>query len=104
MLIINGKYRMNCCLPENGKAEKIVYLHTAADEAEAVWEMTGRDYVLVSVEGIDWNRDLSPWPHEKVFAGGEDFAGGAGSEETLSGRLFARRVICSLCNLSYRSI
>lgn len=43
---------MNCCLPENGKAEKIVYLHTAADEAEAVWEMTGRDYVLVSVEEI----------------------------------------------------
>ncbi len=88
MLIINGKYRMNCCLPENGKAEKIVYLHTAADEAEAVWEMTGRDYVLVSVEGIDWNRDLSPWPHEKVFAGGEDFAGGAKDYlRTLTGQI-----------------
>lgn len=25
----------------------------------------------------DWNRDLSPWPAQKVFRKGEDFAGGA---------------------------
>lgn len=88
MLITKGKYRLNCYLPEGKNAEQIVYLHTAASEAAAVWELTDRDYMLVSIEGLDWNRDLSPWPHEKVFAGGEDFAGGAADYlEILTGQL-----------------
>lgn len=79
---------MNCYLPEKGKAEKVVYLHMASDAALEIWGLTGKDYALVSVEGIDWNRDLSPWPHEKVFAGGEDFAGGAGDYlEILAGQI-----------------
>ena len=32
---------------------------------------------LVSISGMDWNRDLSPWPAPKVFRGEEDFSGGA---------------------------
>ena len=32
---------------------------------------------LVSISGMDWNRDLSPWKAEKVFKGEEDFSGGA---------------------------
>lgn len=88
MLVTKEKYRMNCYLPENGKAEQVVYLHTASPEASAVWELTGRDYALVSIEGLDWNRDLSPWPHEKVFTGGEDFAGGAEDYlKTLTGQI-----------------
>lgn len=88
MLITSGKYRINCYLPGNGKAERIVYLHTAAGEAASVWELTGKDFALVSIEGLDWNRELSPWPHEKVFAGGEDFAGEAGNYlETLTGQI-----------------
>lgn len=81
MLITLGKYRLNCFLPERKEGQQevsqAVYLHTAAGEAESVWELTDRSFALVVVEGIDWNRDLSPWRHEKVFAGGEDFAGGA---------------------------
>ena len=88
MLITKGKYRMNCYLPENGHVEQIVYLHTAASEAASVWELTEKNYALVSIEGLDWNRDLSPWPHEKVFAGGEEFAGGAGEYlEMLTGQI-----------------
>ena len=79
---------MNCYLPENGHVEQIVYLHTAASEAASVWELTEKNYALVSIEGLDWNRDLSPWPHEKVFAGGEEFAGGAGEYlEMLTGQI-----------------
>lgn len=56
----------------------MVYLHTQEGRAEAVRRAAGaQDFVLVAIEGIDWNRELSPWPHEKVFAEGEDFAGGA---------------------------
>lgn len=32
--------------------------------------------VLVSAEGVDWDRDLSPWPAEGVFRG-QSFTGGA---------------------------
>lgn len=32
---------------------------------------------LAVVGGIDWNRELSPWKAEKVFANGEDFGGEA---------------------------
>ncbi|MCM1173785.1 MAG: alpha/beta hydrolase-fold protein [Blautia sp.] len=88
MRITLGQYRLDCYLPESGEVKKAVYLHTAAKEAESVWKLTEQDFVLVSVEGIDWNRDLSPWPQEKVFAGGEAFAGGAEVYlETLTGRL-----------------
>ncbi len=30
---------------------------------------------ILYVQAEDWNRDLSPWPAEKVFKRGEDFAG-----------------------------
>lgn len=32
---------------------------------------------LVTVNGMDWNGDLSPWKAPKVFKGEEDFSGGA---------------------------
>lgn len=32
---------------------------------------------LAAISGMDWNRDLSPWPAPKVFRGEEDFSGGA---------------------------
>ena len=32
---------------------------------------------LITVDGMDWNRDLSPWKAEKVFRNGEDFGGEA---------------------------
>ncbi len=83
-----GRYRITCYLPENGKADRIVYLHTAADEAEQIWNLTTQDFALAAVDGLDWNRELSPWYHEKVFAKGESFAGEADDYLTLlTGRL-----------------
>lgn len=35
-------------------------------------------WTVISVEGIDWNRDLTPWPAKAVFRGRPDFGGGAG--------------------------
>ena len=31
----------------------------------------------LSIDGADWNRDLSPWPAPKAFKSGGDFGGGA---------------------------
>ena len=53
---------------------------TVGEEAQAVFERTGAS--VLELTEIDWNRDLSPWPAEKVFRKGEDFAGHA--EDTLN--------------------
>ena len=37
---------------------------------------------ILLVKDIDWNRDLSPWPAERVFKKGKDFAGCA--DQTLA--------------------
>ncbi len=60
----------------------VVWLHedfeTTVRVRELLEESPPRDGmpVLVSVEGTDWDRDLSPWPAEGVFRG-QAFTGGA---------------------------
>lgn len=71
-------YTAQCFLPENGTIDKIVYMHAAMpDEADKVWQLLSCKCALICIGGIDWNQDMSPWYHPKVFARGEDFAGGA---------------------------
>lgn len=53
----------------NGPGIGVLYLHDGGEVPfGSPW---------VSVSAFDWNRDLSPWPASRVFAEGEDFAGGA---------------------------
>ncbi|MCQ6282511.1 alpha/beta hydrolase [Bacillus sp. EB600] len=61
-------------IPENAP---ILYTHFALVEADKIMELChhAAPFTLISIDGIDWNRDLSPWQAEKVFKGGEDFAG-----------------------------
>ncbi|MCM1039739.1 MAG: alpha/beta hydrolase-fold protein [Ruminococcus sp.] len=88
MQIVTDRYEITCYLPENGRKDRVVYLHTAAGKAQDIWRLTAQDFVMVSIAGLDWNRDLSPWRHAKVFAKGEDFAGGADDYlQVLTGRL-----------------
>lgn len=63
-------------MPEN---VPILYTHFATGEADKVMELCPNPapFTLINIEGIDWNRDLSPWQAEKVFKSGADFAGGA---------------------------
>ena len=52
-------------------AAPVVYVHgSAGGIRECGW-------TVVAVEGIDWNRDLTPWPAKAVFRGQPDFGGGA---------------------------
>ncbi len=56
----------------------IIYTHLSCDTAEAIAELlTGLDVVLIALEGVDWDRDLTPWPAKRAFRGGNDFSGGA---------------------------
>ena len=62
--------------PARGNCEDRVY--AVLDDSEAEFLLQGLDSQapeLITLSGFDWNRDLSPWPAEKVFERGEDFLG-----------------------------
>jgi hypothetical protein len=51
--------------------DRLIVLPGEEGEIKAVSERIGAS--VLAVENLDWNRDLSPWPAEKVFRKGEDF-------------------------------
>ena len=76
-----GGVRAAAMLPEH-PADTAVYLHEDFETAVGLRRILTESLppermpVLVSVEGVDWDRDLSPWPAEGVFRG-QSFTGGA---------------------------
>ena len=46
---------------------------------EEARKLGGSDFSLLSVGGLDWNRDMSPWECAPVMAQDEGYAGGADS-------------------------
>lgn len=63
---------------ETDAAETVIYMHAQEEMARSLAEqLEGKRVALIAISGEDWNRDLSPWPAQKVFRGGDDFAGGA---------------------------
>lgn len=56
----------------------IIYMHMdMKDMEQLVIKLEGLPTILVAIDQVDWNRDLSPWPAKRAFRGGEDFGGGA---------------------------
>ncbi len=65
-------------LPEGKLDCPIVYTHISAGDAETVALLLDDiRIILVAIEGVDWETDLSPWPAPKAFRGGADFTGDA---------------------------
>ena len=57
-------------------SQTIVYAVMDQAEAQAVWSMLKEPKpALAAISGVDWNRELSPWPAPGVFRDGEDFGG-----------------------------
>lgn len=55
-----------------------LYTVSEGREARALFgALPGPRPTLVCIGGVDWDRDLSPWPAQRVFRGGADFSGGA---------------------------
>jgi len=50
----------------------VIYLHSGGEEFIPPAHLP---CALVIIGGMDWNRELSPWPAPKVFRQGGDFAG-----------------------------
>lgn len=58
--------------------QTVVYLHGGSGETEdCISLLEGTEVALVLLPDVDWNGELSPWPAQKVFRGGEDFSGKA---------------------------
>ena len=59
----------------------IIILNTFEEDGQEIWnktkELTHKEYVLVSISNIDWNREMSPWYMDKLFKGEENYAGKA---------------------------
>ena len=59
----------------------VIYLHTFSDEADDIWKelekIGSSGFSLVSVSGLDWNSDMSPWPASPIFRNSNPFLGKA---------------------------
>lgn len=65
-IIYFGRYRLTILLPDR-KADGVIYIPLHGD-AQGIWDaLIEKHAALVSVEGFDWNKDLSPWPAKAVF-------------------------------------
>ena len=60
---------------EDSEEKPVFWIPCFLGEGENIWEKRTKPCVLACVSGMDWNRDLSPWKAEKVFAKGDDFGG-----------------------------
>lgn len=67
--------------PASAPGKPIVYLNTFDNEGEKVLrilrEQNCSDFTLVTVSGLDWNHELSPWKAPAIFFGDKDFKGEA---------------------------
>ena len=62
---------------EDAAAPVLYTVSEAAEARELFASLPIPRPTLICIDGVDWDRDLSPWPAEKVFRGGADFSGGA---------------------------
>ena len=61
-----------------GSGENAVWLTMShAEAAELSDRLSDVPATLLAVDGVDWNRDLTPWPAPSIFRGQPDFGGGA---------------------------
>ena len=71
-----GPYTIELYMEES--SQSIVYAVMDGQCAEDTWRLlNGHKLALAAISGVDWNRELSPWPAPKAFRGGSDFDGGA---------------------------
>ena len=66
---------------ENSDKLPVIILNTYDENGQDIWnktrELTNKNFILVTISNIDWNRDMSPWYMEKLFKGEKDYLGEA---------------------------
>lgn len=76
----------------NDGAHTMIYILEPVPVTRSVQEIAEKyPVILCALSGMDWNRDMSPWPAKRVFKGEEDFAGkGDAFIEYLTGTVFPK--------------
>ena len=73
-----GPIEIRCCYPE-GAVGRIVFILEPVKVMPGLEDLVEKYSVaLVSVFGMDWDNDLTPWPAPNVRKKCPDFGGGAG--------------------------
>ena len=82
-----GPYTVDLFTEAN--SQTVVYAVMDQAEAQAVWPLLREPKpALAAISGVDWNRELSPWPAPGVLRNGRDFGGeGPAFLEILTGRI-----------------
>lgn len=85
----------------------VVYLNTFEEEGERVAQALreGPNFTLVTIAGLDWNRDMSPWAAPPAMKGDEPFSGGADAYlALLRDEIAPRAEACAPGGISWRGI
>lgn len=64
------------------KTSPIIYLNTFENEGKAVWNCIKerglpKDFTLVAISNLSWNKDMVPWDNPPTFKNGDSYIGGA---------------------------
>ena len=75
--VASGGLSAQVIAPKDAAELPVIYLHDACPRPERVRSLLTSRLTLVSLSGLDWYRDMTPWPADRVFADGESYGGGA---------------------------
>lgn len=95
--------------PSSTADRPFIYLNTFSDEGKQVHHnLLGQkcpDFTLVTVCGLNWDHDLSPWKAPAVFSGDSDFQGKADSFlELLTGKIIPQAEAEAYGKIPWRGI
>jgi predicted alpha/beta superfamily hydrolase len=66
---------------EASESIPVVYLMLYSGRGEEVWDACHAlgcpPFTLAAIGDVDWNNDMTPWPHNPVFKGDDGYKGGA---------------------------
>lgn len=69
--------------PGNVPDAPVIYLNTYSNEGQQVFQAAQAAgcplFTLVTIDNLDWNRDMAPWDSPAALKNGEPFTGGAGN-------------------------
>lgn len=66
---------------DTSKSLPAVYLHTVQGEGDTIWQQClkigTREFILIEIDGGNWNENMSPWALDKLFPEDEPCGGKA---------------------------
>lgn len=103
--ISSGSYTLTLFSP-GASASGLIVLPMASDRADGILRLLPNlSAACLFIDGVDWNRDLSPWPARAVFSGEEDFAGQADAFlDSLTHELIPLAEAALPCRPGYRAL